>query len=89
VKINDDEYVFLGNIDLDDFNETMGTEIEKDMADTLGGLMYGLMGKVPVGGEQVIVENVQLTVEKVVGRRIQKVRALKLPNVETEVTDEK
>ena len=42
------------------------------MADTLGGLMYGLMGKVPVGGEQVIVENVQLTVEKVVGRRIKK-----------------
>ena len=75
--------------DLDDFNETMGTEIEKDMADTLGGLMYGLMGKVPVGGEQVIVENVQLTVEKVVGRRIQKVRALKMPNEETEVTDEK
>ena len=89
LKINDDEYVFLGNIDLDDFNETMGTEIEKDMADTLGGLMYGLMGKVPVGGEQVIVENVQLTVEKVVGRRIQKVRALKMPNEETEVTDEK
>jgi putative hemolysin len=89
VKINDDEYIFQGNIDLDDFNETMGTEIEKDMADTLGGLMYGLMGKVPVGGEQVIVENVQLSVEKVVGRRIQKVRALKIQNEETEANDDK
>ncbi len=89
VKINDDEYIFQGNIDLDDFNETMGTEIEKDMADTLGGLMYGLMGKVPVGGEQVIVESVQLTVEKVVGRRIQKVRAMKIHNEETEATDDK
>jgi putative hemolysin len=89
VKINENEYVFQGNIDLDDFNETMGTEIEKDMADTLGGLMYGLMGKVPVGGEQVIVENVQLSVEKVVGRRIQKVRALKTQNEETEESDDK
>jgi putative hemolysin len=89
VKINNDEYIFQGNIDLDDFNETMGTEIEKDMADTLGGLMYGLMGKVPVGGEQVIVESVQLTVEKVVGRRIQKVRALKIQNEETGATDDK
>jgi putative hemolysin len=89
VKINDDEYIFQGNIDLDDFNETMGTEIEKDMADTLGGLMYSLMGKVPVGGEQVIVENVQLSVEKVVGRRIQKVRALKIQNEETEESDDK
>jgi putative hemolysin len=87
VKINNDEYIFQGNIDLDDFNETMGTE--KDMADTLGGLMYGLMGKVPVGGEQVIVESVQLTVEKVVGRRIQKVRALKIQNEETGATDDK
>ena len=88
-KINEDEYIFQGNIDLDDFNEMMGTEIEKDMADTLGGLMYGLMGKVPVGGEQVIVESIQLTVEKVVGRRIQKVRALKIQNEETEASDDK
>ena len=51
-------YVFLGNIDLDDFNEVMGTELEKESADTLGGLMYGSMGRVPLGGEQVQVEGV-------------------------------
>ncbi len=78
-KINDQEYVFLGNIDLDDFNEVMGTELEKDSADTLGGLMYGSMGRVPLGGEQVQVEGVTLTVDQVVGRRIHKVRALMNP----------
>ena len=77
-RSSDDEYVFQGNIDLDDFNEIMGTEIEKDMADTLGGLMYGLMGKVPVGGEQVELDGVQLTVEQVIGSRIHKVRAKKI-----------
>jgi len=56
----------------------MGTEIEKETADTLGGLMYGLMGRVPVGGEQVDVDNIQLTVEHVIGRRIHKVRARKI-----------
>ncbi|MBA4421067.1 MAG: hemolysin [Anaerolinea sp.] len=77
-KLSDDEYIFLGNIDLDDFNEIMGTEIEKEMADTLGGLMYGLIGRVPEGGEQELVENLQLTVENVIGRRIHKVRAKRI-----------
>lgn len=79
-KLSDDEYIFQGQIDLDDFNELMGTQIEKDSADTLGGLMYGLIGRVPEGGEQEQVENVRLTVEDVTGRRISKVRALKLPD---------
>lgn len=87
-KISDDEYIFQGNIDLDDFNELMGTKIEKDMADTLGGLMYGLIGRVPVGGEQVELEGVQLTVEHVTGRRIQKVHAKKIEAQETEGEDE-
>jgi putative hemolysin len=87
-KISDQEYIFQGNIDLDDFNELMGTEIEKDMADTLGGLMYGLTGSVPVGGEQVELDGVQLTVEHVIGRRIHKVRAKKIEQKETEESDE-
>lgn len=87
-RISDDEYSFQGNIDLDDFNELMGTKIEKDMADTLGGLMYGLIGRVPVGGEQVELEGVQLTVEHVTGRRIQKVHAKKIEAQETEGEDE-
>ncbi len=77
-KISDTEYIFLGSIDLDDFNEVMGTQITKDTADTLGGLMYGEIGKVPGGGEHVYVDGVELIVEQVLGRRIRKVRAKQL-----------
>lgn len=77
-KISDEEYIFQGTIDLDDFNELMGTEIEKETADTLGGLIYGLMGRVPLGGEQVDVDGVELTVDHVNGRRIHIVRARKI-----------
>jgi CBS domain containing-hemolysin-like protein len=87
--ISEDEYIFQGTIDLDDFNELMGTEIEKETADTLGGLMYGLMGRVPVGGEQVDVDHIQLTVEHVIGRRIHKVRARKIhPEIVEDAEDE-
>jgi CBS domain containing-hemolysin-like protein len=84
-KINDNEYLFKGSIDLDDFNEVMGTELSKDMADTLGGFMYGEVGKVPSGGERVLVDNVELIVENVTGRRIRKVRAHRLNILDTEL----
>ncbi|MDZ4159278.1 MAG: hemolysin family protein, partial [Anaerolineaceae bacterium] len=72
---NPDEYLFLGRIDLDDFNEILGTHITKEAADTLGGYIYAQIGRVPAGGERLEVEGWQLEVEKVSGRRIHKVRA--------------
>ena len=76
-QINADEYVFQGKIDLDIFNEIMGTEIATDNADTIGGYIYGQIGDVPSGGESLEADNVKLIVDEVVGRRINKVRAIK------------
>jgi CBS domain containing-hemolysin-like protein len=75
-KISDNEYIFHGRIDLDAFNNVMSAHIPKDVADTLGGFIYSQIGRVPVGGEQIEVENLLLTVEMVSGRRIRRVRAL-------------
>jgi CBS domain containing-hemolysin-like protein len=75
-KVSDNEYIFHGRIDLDAFNNVMNTHIPKDVADTLGGFIYSQIGRVPVGGEQIEVENLLLTVELVSGRRIRRVRAL-------------
>jgi CBS domain containing-hemolysin-like protein len=75
-QVSDNEYIFHGRIDLDDFNNVMDTHITKDVADTLGGFIYSQIGRVPVGGEQVEVDNLLLTVEQVSGRRIRRVRAL-------------
>lgn len=76
--VSDDEYIFKGSIDLDDFNEVMRAEIAKENADTLGGFMYSEIGKVPVGGEIIQVNDIKLSVEQVIGHRIRKVRALRL-----------
>jgi len=74
-----DEYSFQGRINLDDFNEVLGTHLAKDNADTLGGYIYGEIGKVPIGGEQLTVDDWTLTVEQVTGRRIRRVLARRLP----------
>jgi putative hemolysin len=85
-RISEDEYIFMGNIDLDDFNEVMETEIPKENAETLGGFLYSEIGKVPTGGEVIQLDRIKLTVEQVLGRRIRKVRALRMPD-ETEIQE--
>lgn len=69
------EYMFLGRIDLDDFNDIMGSDLPSDEADTLGGYIYSRLGRVPNPGEQVEKGGLLLTVEQVSARRIRKVRA--------------
>ncbi len=69
------EYIFLGRIDLDDFNEVMNSNLPKQEADTLAGYIYGRLGRVPASGESLQVNNLLLKVEQVSGRRIRKVRA--------------
>ena len=77
--VADGEYVFLGRVDLDDFNNVMQTDLPREEAETLGGFIYSQMGRVPENGEQIQVNDVELTVEQVSGRRIRKVRAKRLP----------
>ena len=76
-KISDDEYIFNGRIDLDDVNEELDTDLTKDVADSLGGFIYSQIGQVPVGGEEVQLDHWTLKVEKISGRRIHTIRAVR------------
>jgi CBS domain containing-hemolysin-like protein len=79
-----DGYIFLGRIDLDDFNELMDSDLPSDEADTLGGYIYSRLGRVPTVGEKVQTETLLLTVEQVSARRIRKVSARWMPVDERE-----
>jgi putative hemolysin len=83
-QVGPDEYTFLGRIDLDDFNEIMGSHLTKDSADTLAGYIFGQIGRIPAGGETVQADGVELTVELVSSRRIRKVRARRIQPTKTE-----
>lgn len=79
-RLSESEYLLSGRLDLDDFNALFDLHLDKEEvgAETLSGLIYGAIGRVPQGGEQVQVEDWLLTVEKVEGRRIAWVRARRL-----------
>lgn len=76
--VSENEFAFHGRIDLDDFNELMGTDLPREEADTLGGFIFSHIGRVPVAGDKVQLDHAELTIEQVSGQRIRKVRALRL-----------
>jgi putative hemolysin len=72
--ISDHEVRVTARMAIDDLNELLGTELPEGDWDTVGGLVYGLLGHVPTEGESVEVDGNHLTAERVQGRRIGRVR---------------
>ena len=83
-QVSDDEVIFSGRIDLDDVYDILGVDLTDDVADTLGGYIYGQIGRVPVGGEQIKVDGWLLTVSQVSGRRIRQVLAKRVVLIDEE-----
>lgn len=70
-------YLIQGRATIDEFNEITGLDLSDEYADTLGGYIYGQLGRVPQPGEMVRDEGFDFTVEEVVARRILKVKVQK------------
>jgi putative hemolysin len=88
-EVGQDQYTFQGRIDLDEFNEVMNSHLPKDEADTLAGYLYDQMGRVPQGGESIMVDGLTFTIEQVTGRRIRRVRVQRGKLSEEKQGDEK
>lgn len=73
-----DEYVFDARINLDDFNHLLDVNLSDEMGDTLGGFIYGQLGKIPQAGEVVETPHLHMEVLTVLDRRIRKVRVKKI-----------
>ena len=76
-QVGEHEYVFQAKIDINEFNQVMGTDLPKESADTLGGLLYSWFGRIPRTGETTGTDDILFTIEQVTGRRIRKVRAVR------------
>ena len=77
VEIGPGEVILDGRADIDELTELVepALELEDDEEyDTLGGFVYHRIGRVPVVGDAVVIEPFVITVIKVSGRRVGKVR---------------
>lgn len=78
-QIGPDEYLFDAGINLNDVNDLLEVELPTDESDTLGGLVFSTLGKVPLLGETFSLDNLEIKVENITGRRIRKVRVTRMP----------
>ena len=64
---------------IDDLDELVDTSLPDEEWDTVGGLLFGMLGHVPRPGEAVEVDGLRLVAERVRGRRIAKVLVERSP----------
>ena len=70
IKVDNDNYKLVGVYSLHDFNEYFKSNLPEDQYNTLGGLVFGLFGRVPRSGEAATHGNFKFRVEKMKGPRI-------------------
>ncbi|MFQ5593778.1 MAG: hemolysin family protein [Anaerolineae bacterium] len=76
-QVSQDEIIFNARVDLDDVNRLMSLNLPTEHGDTLGGLVFSELGKIPSQGDEVHVDGVTIEVLSVVGRRIKQVRVVR------------
>ncbi|MSP13360.1 MAG: HlyC/CorC family transporter [Chloroflexi bacterium] len=76
--ISPTETLFDARVSVDDVNHFLGLSLRNEESDTIGGLIFNLMAKVPEEDDQVQVDGVILQVAKVEEQRIKKVRLIRL-----------
>ena len=78
-QLGEDMWRLDARLPVDELNDMLGTDLPNEEWDTLGGLLFGLLGHVPSPGERVEVEGIRLTAERIRGRRIAKVLVKRVP----------
>ncbi len=72
--IDDGTAIVNARTHIHEVNELLGLHLPDENVDTIAGLVYTLMGRVPTQGEVVSLPGAELRVEKTLGQRITKVR---------------
>lgn len=79
-KINDNNLIVDARVSISDLNEEIGSSIQINGYDTIGGLVYKELGKMPSVGDKVNFEGLEIVVQSTIGRRIGKLRIRTITN---------
>jgi CBS domain containing-hemolysin-like protein len=72
--LSDDAALIDARMPVDDFSETFSVAVEADGFDTVGGLLFTRLGKVPAVGDRVVESGLELRVMTTIGRRVKRVK---------------
>jgi putative hemolysin len=76
--LSETESIIDGRMSIDDVNDRLGIELPRDDVNTIGGLVFALLGQEPVRGDRVRSEGIDFVVEAMDGQRVSSVRAIQV-----------
>jgi putative hemolysin len=76
VRISDSEYLASANLSMAELSHRLNLKHEEKEFETVGGLIYDIVGSLPEVGQRIAVDGFEIIVEEVAGQRIEKVRIL-------------
>ena len=71
-KLQDGSYSIDGSSSIGVVNEALGSQFESEDFDTIGGLVFGVIGRAPEVGDEVRLDGHLFRVEEVNGQRIER-----------------
>jgi len=77
-KIDANTVEVSGSIRIEELNEKLGLDLECEEAETVGGLVFAELDRVPAEGDRVQVKDVELIVQEMDGHRIEKLLLMRV-----------
>lgn len=81
-KDREGSIIVTGKFPIEKFEEMFGVEVVEDDFETISGLIFSILGRIPIVGEVVKYKNLNLEVIEADKRRIHRVRIKELPKEE-------
>ncbi|MGI6144694.1 MAG: HlyC/CorC family transporter [Clostridia bacterium] len=77
-KMEDGSFLVDARTSISEINEEIKIDLSDDEYDTISGVVFHHLGRLPNEGEELYIGNLQVKVEKIMGRRIEKLRLRKV-----------
>lgn len=78
VQVGEHEYLIEGQVSLEDINDRLGTSLDSEDYDSIGGLLIELLGRLPEEGDEAENDEALIRAEKVDKNRIEQIRLREL-----------
>jgi putative hemolysin len=87
-RVNDRKIRISGTFPIDDFNEQFDMSLPIEDYHTMGGYLFGVLGRAPEPGDEIEDGGLRLKVLDIEGTRIERIEAEFLPMLEAERPDD-
>ncbi len=76
IKLSDNVFSVSGNARIDDVNHTIGSDFDDEDFDSIGGYISGIIGRFPISGEEIKLENYRFFIEETSKNRIERLKII-------------